>query len=261
MKKLLLLVFIVSAFGAGILLFTTRTPSTSSHSAESKSSQPDGAPSQLAPSTANSPNTPGKQETSRAADKATLASNKDAGAAKSEDASSKQKGDPFNYGRTPRVKGDANPSVVAVVEARRTNSNPERLSVMLTPKSFDEAAFKANPEEYLRIAEPGRALQPKQPADGVPILKIASSQFVRIKQNESTLLRVQTTPKGVANFTSFDLGKFQNELTAISVQADDQGIAEVKFSGAPGTIEDVHIVCASPQTSGTVRFTVNVAKP
>ena len=42
-------------------------------------------------------------------------------------------------------------------------------------------------------------------------------------------LRVRAAPKYPISFTSFDLGKFQNELTAITVEANDQGVAEVKL--------------------------------
>jgi hypothetical protein len=183
-----------------------------------------------------------------------------AGNASNKDAAPKPN-DPFDYGKTPPVKGDANENVKSVVEAVRSKTNPERLSVMIAPKPFDAEAYKADPKKYLNTVEPGRAFQPLQPGEGVPILKPVSPAFVQIPQNGSAPLRVQTTPNGVATFTSFDLGRFSNQLTSITVQADAQGIAETTFFGAPGTIEDVHIVCASPMTSGTIRFTVNVTKP
>jgi hypothetical protein len=62
-------------------------------------------------------------------------------------------------------------------------------------------------------------------------------------------------------FSSFDLGHFQNQLTSVSVAANDQGVAEVDFFGAPGTINEVKILASSPVTSGQIRFIVNVKKP
>jgi hypothetical protein len=45
------------------------------------------------------------------------------------------------------------------------------------------------------------------------------------------------------------------------VEANDQGVAEVKFFGTPGTINECNILVASPVSSGTAKFVVNVTKP
>ena len=56
-------------------------------------------------------------------------------------------------------------------------------------------------------------------------------------------------------------GGFENLLTAQTVQANAQGIAEVTFEATPGTIEDVNILAGSPVASGQVKFVVNVQMP
>lgn len=62
-------------------------------------------------------------------------------------------------------------------------------------------------------------------------------------------------------FTSFDLGKFHNELTSVTVQANDKGIAEAEFFGTPGTYSDVNILAGSPLLTEQVKFVVFVDVP
>jgi len=72
---------------------------------------------------------------------------------------------------------------------------------------------------------------------------------------------VRATPGAPVTFTSFDLGQFENQLTSITVRADDKGIATARFIGSPGTINDVNILVASPVNSGQAKFAVNVVLP
>jgi hypothetical protein len=95
----------------------------------------------------------------------------------------------------------------------------------------------------------------------VPKLKAKSPLYSEIRQGEAVTLRVQSTPNAAVNLTSFDLGSFENKLTAISVQANEVGLAEVKFFGTPGTLNEVKILAGSPMASGTVQFVVNVKAP
>jgi hypothetical protein len=185
----------------------------------------------------------------------------DATTESSDEGSAPNPDDPFSYGKLPTVKGDANEDVKSVVETIKSGKNPERVSVLMPPKKFDPAAYQRDPQGYLQTVEPGRVFQPKQPGKGVKRIKRASPQFVRIKQNTSTRLCVQALPGAPVSWTSFDCGKFANQLTSITVQADERGLAETEFFGTPGTIEDVHILCASPMTSGQIRYTVHVERP
>jgi len=173
---------------------------------------------------------------------------------------SKKSDVPFDYGRTTPVKGDANAQVRSVAEALRDKDHPERLSALLPIKPFDPKSYKEDAKAYLNTIEPGRCFQSAQPGNDVPQLRPLSPQFQNVAQGQSVTLRVQVAPKAPCSFTSFDLGKFQNELTAITVEADEKGVAETKFFGTPGTINEVNIVAASPTSSGQARFMVNVTK-
>ena len=186
---------------------------------------------------------------------------KDAATKANQAGKDEKKVDPrFDYGKTTPVKGNANPQVRSIAEALRDKNHPERLSPLLPPKAFDAAAYKQDPKAYLDVVEPGRCFQSAQPGKDVPKLQPLSPQLQEVAQGQSVTLRVRATPKSPISFTSFDLGKFQNELTAITVEANDQGVAEVKFWGTAGTINEVNIVAASPMSSGQARFIVNVTK-
>jgi hypothetical protein len=167
----------------------------------------------------------------------------------------------FDPGVNPPLDPDANPQVRSVIEALKTGEHPERLSAMLMPNPFDPAAFTADPQAYLNIAEPGRVFQTAQPGPGVRVLLRASPAYSRVKQGESTKLRVLAQPKAPVTFTSFDLGKFGNGLVTHTVQANEKGLAEVEFFGTPGTYSDVNILAGSPILTEQVKFVVFVEVP
>lgn len=167
----------------------------------------------------------------------------------------------LEYGRTPPVKSDANPQVKLVSEAIRTGKHPERLSVLHPPAPFDWAKYQADPEKYLAVPEPGRVYQTAKPDLGVPVLAPTTSRFLSTPQGEPITLEVETLPNSPVTFTSFDLGRFSNLLTTMTVAADDNGCAQVEFTGAPGTIDDVEILAGSPMASGQVKFIVHVLPP
>lgn len=95
----------------------------------------------------------------------------------------------------------------------------------------------------------------------MPVLTPSSGRFHEIPQGASIRLEVQGRPEAPVTFTSFDLGAFQNQLTSITVAADEQGIAQAEFTGTPGTVEDVNILVGSPMASGQVQFRVRVLPP
>ncbi len=167
----------------------------------------------------------------------------------------------LDYGELPRLEPDANVHVESAAEALRDETHAERLSVLVRPAKFSLKAFKADPQAYLDVVEPGRVFQAAQPGPGVPRLRTVSDRRQQIAQGDSATLRVVVPPGAPVTFTSFDAGAFQNGLTSISVQADQQGLAEAKFLATPGTIADVHILAGSPVASGQIRFVVNVVQP
>lgn len=169
--------------------------------------------------------------------------------------------DPVDFGRTPTVAADASPQVAAAVQAIRARNHPERLSALARPVAFDSEQYAADPAGYLSVAEPGRVFQTAQPGPDVPRLRPISAGFQRITQGATVPLRVSAAPGAPVSFTTFDLGRFENQLTTVTVRADAEGMAEAAFTATAGTIDDIRILAGSPVASGQVRFVVNVALP
>jgi len=167
----------------------------------------------------------------------------------------------IDYGTTQPVPPELNPQVKSVVEAVRSKKHPERLSVAIAPKPFDRKAWQADPQTYLDTVEPGRVFQTAQPGPDVPAISAGSPRMQTVVQGQSVTLKVQAPPGAPVTFTSFDLGEFENRLTSITVKADEQGVAQAKFYGTPGTIEDVNLLVGSPMASGQVKYIVNVQLP
>jgi len=165
----------------------------------------------------------------------------------------------LDTGRTEPVAFDLNANTKSIHEALETKQYPERLSPKIQPKPFDAEQYRRDPQAYLNVVEPGRVWQSAQPGPGVEVLKQLTPRYTKIKQGESVKLRVQAVPRAPVTFHSFDLGRFSaNQLTTLSVQADDQGIAEAEFVGSEGTYNNVNILAASPLTTGQVKFIVYV---
>jgi len=167
----------------------------------------------------------------------------------------------FDYGTLPKIKADANPQVKAVAQALRDKKHPEKISTHILPKPFDAKAYQANPDAYLSAVEPGRVFQTAQPGKDVPRATAVSPRFQQVTQGQSVVLRVSAPAGAPVSFTTFDCGQFENQLGAITVKADKDGVAEAKFTTTGGTIEDMHILAASPMASGQVRFIINVKMP
>jgi hypothetical protein len=167
----------------------------------------------------------------------------------------------MDVGTNQPVSIDANPQVESLAEALRSDEHPERLSPLARPAPFDAKAFAADPQAYLNTIEPGRVFQTAQPGPGVEVLRQMSPRHVSIRQGEKTKLRVKAVAGAPVTFKSFDLGRFENELTTISVRADGEGVAEVEFFGSPGTYSSVNILAGSPLTTGQAKFVVSVEVP
>lgn len=164
-------------------------------------------------------------------------------------------------GTTPPVKADANPQVVSVAEALKSGKHPERLTSLIVPQPFDQKKYESEPQAYLNIAEPGRIWQVAQPGKDVPRLIYRSERYQEAEQGQGVRLKVQAIKNAPVTFTSFDLGAFQNQLTTVTVKANEDGLAQATFTGTPGTIGAVNILAGSPMTSGQLKFQVNVLLP
>lgn len=162
------------------------------------------------------------------------------------------------HGFSPPVSPTANKQVEGVYAALRDRTSPNAFSSFATAKPFDAEAYKKDPQAYIETVEPSRVFSPAQPGEGVKAIRPNGSIYHDVRQGESVALSVETEPGAPVTFTSFDLGFFSNELTSITVQADDKGIASAQFTAGGGTIDDLKILAASPMTTGQVKFHLNV---
>ena len=137
---------------------------------------------------------------------------------------------------------------LAYVVAGGLGAQADSLLVVL----FDVGPFVPGLEDVILLACP---LCPATSALG------HSPRLQRVVQGESVYLEVGGVSGMPVTFTSFDLGAFDNDLNSITVRADERGRARVKFTATPGTINDIHILAASPVTSGQMRYLVNVRLP
>jgi hypothetical protein len=159
------------------------------------------------------------------------------------------------------VPADANPQVRSVVEAVRSGTHPERLSIAVDPAPFDPAAFARNPQAYLNVVEPARVYQ-TAPAGPTAVPLVATvDHTIRLPALGSTPLVVIGTPGSPVSFTILDGGQFENGLASITVLAGDDGKATATYSATPGTVDEVQILVGSPMTVGTLTMTVHVADP
>lgn len=168
--------------------------------------------------------------------------------------------DPLAYGTFPAVPADANEQVAKVVAAARSRTDAALQTPVAAIPPFDAKTYREDPQAYLTRAVPARAFQSAAPGQGVPVLRPEGKRFASIAQGESVVLRVRSAPGWPVTFATSDAGLFDNELTTISVEADDEGIAAARFRATTGVVDDVNIQAASPRASGQVQFTVFVRR-
>ena len=169
---------------------------------------------------------------------------------------------PEYYGTFPTVSAQANESTRSVVEALKDKKHPERLTPLVPPKPYDDAAFERDKAAYCNTVEPGRIFQSAQPGADVPRLEMDSNQLQSVVQGEQVALQVHGVPGKPVTFCALDGGRFvENQLNTVTVVADGHGIAKVNYQATTGVINEVNIQAASPVASGNAKFTVYVSKP
>ena len=162
------------------------------------------------------------------------------------------------HGFSPPVSPTANKQVEGVYAALKDRSSPNAFSSFAVAKAFDKEAYQKDPDAYINEVEPSRVFSPAQPGDGVKAIRANGSPYHDVRQGESVTLSVEVNPGDPVTFTSFDLGYFTNQLTSITVRADEKGVANAQFTAGGGTIDDLKILAASPVTTGQVKFKLNV---
>lgn len=167
------------------------------------------------------------------------------------------------YGKMPEISmtENMNPQKKSVIEAIKTGQYPERLSIMAKREPFDYETYKRDPESYLNVVIPSRVYETAQPGEGVKRLTRIGPGYLETIQNEPVTLTIEGAEPGApVSATAFDGGHFQNDLSAITVRADNSGMATLTFTPTDGVIENCRISAASPLSSGLVQFTVYVNK-
>lgn len=149
----------------------------------------------------------------------------------------------------PVVEVDFKAQADSIVEAVRTGGHPERLTVMITPKKFELASYRRDPGKYLNVIEPGRVNQPAEPSADVPDLLPVGPDGFTVPELGSVTIAFRTAPRAPLSLTSLDMGAFANGQSAITVQADDEGIARAVFTATRGTVADCRILVASPMAA------------
>jgi hypothetical protein len=155
----------------------------------------------------------------------------------------------------------SHPQAKSVAEALRTGTHPERLSPLIPARKFDRAAFLANPDDYMSVAEPGRVFQAAPAGTNVPALVALTPRRVNVDQGSAVTLSVKAEAGMPVTFTSFDGGLFGNGFVSQTVITGADGKASVSYRGVEGTIANSQILASCPTCSGQARFTVFTRVP
>ncbi len=164
-------------------------------------------------------------------------------------------------GRSPLLDPQLNENVESITEAINSKKHPERLSVMFEPAPFNRDEFLADPQAYLNIFEPGRAFQNLPSGSDAPRIKEIGQQYHEVLRGETAVLKTRVEPNMPVTFYSPRLGQFENQLPAITVQADENGLATARFKATPGTRGYIDIVAGSPTRRGQAKYLIKVVLP
>ena len=134
-------------------------------------------------------------------------------------------------------------------------------SVNARPTPFHAATFARDPSAYLDVVQPSRVWDVATPGPNVAPLTAISDTARTIPALGSVRLQVQTAPLFPVSFFSYDLGVFANNLAAITVRADSQGVASAVWTATAGTTGLTRIHVGSPGASGNVLFNITVREP
>ncbi len=169
----------------------------------------------------------------------------------------------FNVGHTPSIDPEESVYTKSVYSAAM---NPdEKLGHRLTPlqpaPKFDPEEYSKDPESYLNEVAPGRIFDVLPYSKETPRIRRGGKARFQVLQGESAVIRAESEKGMPVSFYSSRLGRFNGGLSAITVAADDNGVAEVTFQTTPGMFGDVDIVATSPVRSGKARYVVEVRLP
>jgi hypothetical protein len=126
-------------------------------------------------------------------------------------------------------------------------------------EGFDLAAYRADPAAYCRATDGSRCNQVAQPGPRTPALASVGAGAFQVRTGGSVELKAQTDPGMPVSFTSQGLGLFPaSGLSAVTVQADADGLATATFQVSPGTVGHCLVIAGSPSRAGTIQFLVTI---
>lgn len=126
-------------------------------------------------------------------------------------------------------------------------------------KSFNRAAYLADPATYLSKVAGSRVYEVANPAaDVAPLTPVGPSGF-SVETNAEATLAARTEPGMPVTFLSFGLGQFPaSGLQTVTVAADEQGVARAQFRVTPGTVGSCLITAGSPVVSSNIQFLISI---
>lgn len=130
------------------------------------------------------------------------------------------------------------------------------------PQTYREELkqFEENPEEYLSAKVHQRIWRTADADSNALRITALMPTELEIPRGQWGRLKVRAVRGVPVTFSSRDLGRFRNNATTITVQADSSGIAVTEISSTPGTVADIHVVAASPATAGQVHFNIVISE-
>ncbi len=166
----------------------------------------------------------------------------------------------FRIGTAPKIAVDTNEQTRSLKASRFTKDAGKQYSALIPATKFDRKKYEANPDSYLSKVEPGRIWESLPPGTGKPIQR-KGKYFHEVVRGESVIVRAITEPGMPVHFYTNSIGQFDNQLSTITVKADEQGIAVARYRTTSGQLGDVDLFAASPVRSGRTRYLVRVSIP
>ena len=141
--------------------------------------------------------------------------------------------------------------------------HPERVSLnaMAKPLMRADGTLSMPVEEYAQTAEPSRVYDTLDPGPGLPVLQIASPAFVEVQPGEQVELSVRAIPGAPVSYASAEGGCLQNGLNAVTVIADEDGLATAVFTATSDVVGEVAVAVGCPLTCGRGSFLLVVPDP
>ena len=164
-------------------------------------------------------------------------------------------------GRSPVVSTKDSASVSSIAGAVNDPELLKKRTAFGSAEKFNKKKYLDDPDAYLADIVPGRVWQVLAAGKEVPRIEVDGSNYAKLIQGESAILKAKTDPGMPVTFYSDKLGQFQNNLNVISVAAGDDGIAEATFKATGGTRGQINIIAASPVRSGHAKFLIKVTLP